>query len=96
MRIAVRVTPNASADRIEGRGEDAAGRSFLKVRVRAVPENGKANLAVAKTLAKALGLAKSSVQVVTGHTARIKGVEIDCAETSDAARLIKEWMGDER
>ena len=41
MRLTVRVTPNASADRVEGRGEDDAGRIFLKVRVRAVPEDGK-------------------------------------------------------
>ena len=96
MRIAVRVTPNASTDRVEGYGEDAAGRGFLKVRVRSVPEDGKANKAVARTLAKALGLAKSSVQVVTGEKARLKGVDINCAETSDAAQLIKEWMGHER
>ncbi len=95
MRLAVRVTPNASADRVEGRGEDAAGRCFLKVRVRAVPEDGKANKAVEKTLAKALGLPKSCIQVVTGQTARLKGVDIDCAEDSQAAQLIKEWMGDE-
>ncbi len=95
MRIAERVTPNASADRVEGRGEDAAGRSFLKVRVRAVPEDGKANKAVQKMLAKTLGLAKSSVQVVTGQTARLKGVEIDCDETSGAANQIREWMRDD-
>ncbi len=92
MHLKVRVSPNASVDRVEGLGEDAAGRTFLKVRVRAVPEDGKANKAVIKTLAKALRLPKSSLQVVTGQTARLKGVDIVCADDSHAARLINEWM----
>ncbi|MEZ5938489.1 MAG: DUF167 family protein [Hyphomonadaceae bacterium] len=74
--VRVRVTPNASKDAIEGRGEDAAGQAFLKVRVRAVPEKGKANAAVEKTLAKALGVPKSSISVETGDTQRLKGVRI--------------------
>ncbi|MEM5516786.1 DUF167 family protein [Henriciella sp. AS95] len=93
MRLTVRATPNASADSIEGPGEDAAGRIFLKVKVRAVPEKGKANRAVEKLLAKALRLAKSDVKVVTGETSRIKGVDIDTEPGSAAARQIEEWMG---
>ena len=37
---------------------------------------------------------KSSVQMVTGQTARLKGVEIDCDEVSGAANQIREWMRD--
>ncbi|WP_084396708.1 DUF167 family protein [Henriciella aquimarina] len=91
MRLTVRVTPNASADAILGRMVDDAGREFLKVKVRAVPEGGKANRAVEKLLAKRLKLAKSAVRVVTGETSRIKGVDIE--DPSGAAeRLISEWM----
>lgn len=36
-RLAVRVQPGASADRIEGKGSDDAGRLFVKIRVRARP-----------------------------------------------------------
>lgn len=96
MRLTVRVTPNAAADRIEGAQTDAVGRRFLQVRVRAVPEGGRANKAVEKLLAKSLGLAKSRVRVVTGATARIKGVDIDCADDSEAAHMIREWMADDR
>jgi uncharacterized protein (TIGR00251 family) len=76
-RLTVRVQPNASADRIEGPETDAAGRHYLKVRVRAVPEDGKANAAVEKLIAKQLGLPKSAVRVVTGGKNRLKGLEID-------------------
>lgn len=94
MRISVRVTPNSARDEIAGPAGDNAGRSFLKVKIRAIPEDGKANRAVEKLLAKALGLPKSAVQVVTGATSRIKGVEIETGPQSDAARQIEEWMGD--
>ena len=94
MRLTVRVTPNGSADRIEGPTRDDAGRQYLKVKVRAVPEGGKANRAVEKLLAKTLALPKSGVRVVTGETSRIKGVDIETEAGSAAARQIEEWMGD--
>ncbi|MCH2458500.1 MAG: DUF167 family protein [Henriciella sp.] len=94
MRLSVRVTPNASADRIETQTHDADGRPSLKVRVRAVPEKGKANVAVEALLAKALGLPKSAVKVVTGQTTRTKGVHIETEPGSAAACQIEEWMGD--
>lgn len=90
-RLTVRVQPKASADRIENWAEDDAGRKFLKVRVRAVPEDGKANSAVQKLVAKWLGVPKSAVRVVTGGKTRLKGLEID-GPPDLAARL----SGDER
>lgn len=93
-RLAVRVQPGASADRIEGRGQDDAGRVFLKVRVRAHPEDGAANTAVEATVAKALGLGKSAVRVVTGGKNRLKGLEIE--GPPDLADVIEGWLADER
>lgn len=83
--LRVRVQPGASKDAIEGRGEDAAGQVFLKVRVRAVPEKGKANAAVEQLLAKALGLPKSAVSVEKGETQRIKTVRISAGASIAAA-----------
>jgi uncharacterized protein (TIGR00251 family) len=51
-----------------------AGR--LKVRITAPPEKGKANEAVVELLAKTLKVPKSSVEIVSGHTGRIKKVFI--------------------
>ena len=42
-----------------------------------MPEDGKANSAVQKLVAKWLGLPKSAVRVVTGGKTRLKGLEID-------------------
>ena len=83
--LRVRAQPNASRDAIEGRGEDASGQAFLKVRVRAVPEKGKANAAIEQVIAKALGLPKSAVSVEKGETQRIKTVRISADPSIGAA-----------
>jgi uncharacterized protein (TIGR00251 family) len=77
IRLSIRLTPNGGRDCLDGIGEDAAGDRFLKARVRAVPEDGKANKALVELLASRLGVAKSAVSVVAGHTARNKILRID-------------------
>ncbi|PBC10659.1 DUF167 domain-containing protein [Mesorhizobium sp. WSM3859] len=72
----VRLTPKAALDRIDGVETTADGRSHLKARVRAVPENGAANQALERMLAKALGVPASSVSVVAGGTSRLKTLRV--------------------
>jgi uncharacterized protein YggU (UPF0235/DUF167 family) len=72
----VRLTPKAALDRLEGVETSADGRSHLKARVRAVPENGAANQALQRLVAKALGVPASAVSVVAGGTARLKTLRI--------------------
>jgi uncharacterized protein (TIGR00251 family) len=74
--LRVRAQPNASRDAVEGLGAEASGQRYLKVRVRAVPEKGKANAAIEALLANALGVPKSAVSVEKGETRRIKTVRI--------------------
>ena len=70
-RIHVRVTPRAGKDEIVARdGGD------LLVRVTAAPDGGKANEAVCRLVAKSIGVPKSAVSVVRGHTARHKTLEV--------------------
>lgn len=75
-RLAVKLTPGASVDRIDGWGVDAEGRPVLKVRVRARPIEGEANEALVKLLARALGVPKSAVSVQRGGQSRTKIIEI--------------------
>lgn len=77
LRLRLRVTPNASVERIDGPETLADGTAVLRLRVRAVPENGRANAAVIQLLAKALGLPRSAVTLVAGDTARLKTVHLD-------------------
>lgn len=86
--LAVRLTPRAGADRIDGWETDAAGRRHLKARVRAAPVDGEANAALETLLAKALGVPRSSVRVVRGASARLKQVAVDGLDDAEIeARL---------
>lgn len=50
------------------------GTDVLDVYVTEIPENGKANAAVIKLLAKEFKTAKSNVSIVSGLTSRIKTI----------------------
>ena len=73
--VNVFVTPKAACDSVDGIAEGEAGRE-VRVRVRAVPEDGKANKAVCVVMAKFLGVPKSAVSVVSGSTSRHKRLEV--------------------
>jgi uncharacterized protein YggU (UPF0235/DUF167 family) len=84
----VRASPKASRDAIEGPGEEASGQRFLKVRVRAAPEKGRANAAIEALLAGVLKLPKSAVSVEKGETQRIKTVRISAGPSIGQALAI--------
>jgi len=67
--LRVRVAPKASRERIVGPYGDA-----LKVAVREPPEKGRANAAVERLLAAALGMRPGDVTVVKGLASRDKVV----------------------
>ena len=75
--IAVRLTPRGGRDDIDGIETLANGRSVVKIRVRAIAEGGEANRAVMELLAKALGVPKRDVRILSGVTARMKQVAVD-------------------
>jgi uncharacterized protein (TIGR00251 family) len=75
--IALRVTPRGGRDDIDGIETLANGRSVVKVRVRAIAEGGGANRAVTELLAKALGVPKAKVRLLSGATSRIKQIAVD-------------------
>lgn len=75
-RIAIRLTPNAKLEKLGGLYLDGDNKTWLRASVRAVPEKGKANIALIKLLAKALEIPKSSIQLVKGDIARMKIVEL--------------------
>ena len=70
--LAVRLTPGAAADRIDGWDVDVEGRPVLKVRVRARPIEGEANEALIKLIAKTLCVPKSAVAIQRGGQSRTK------------------------
>lgn len=76
LTIQVRVSTNAHVDEIVGWHE---GR--LKIRLRAIPEKGKANASLIKVLATHFQLPQSRFTIIRGQTSHTKWVTIDeCTE----------------
>ncbi|MGF1528898.1 MAG: DUF167 domain-containing protein [Candidatus Competibacterales bacterium] len=70
-RLAVKVIPGSSRDAVVGwRGE------ALRIKLRAPPEQGRANRALVALLAAELNLAPGDIAVVKGHTSPHKVVAI--------------------
>jgi uncharacterized protein YggU (UPF0235/DUF167 family) len=87
-RLAVKLTPGASADRIDGWDVDPDGRPVLKVRVRARPVDGEANAALILLLAKSLGVTRSAVSLARGGQSRLKMIGVEGLSDDDLrARL---------
>ncbi|MCH2394972.1 DUF167 domain-containing protein [Oceanibaculum sp.] len=91
LRARIRLTPKAAADRIQGLIADDAGGVSLKIGVTAPPEDGKANAALLKLLAKNWKLPKSDLSIVLGATDRRKTVEI-AGDSGLLMRRLTDWL----
>jgi uncharacterized protein len=74
--VAIRVTPRSARPGIGGWRAGADGRDQLEVRVAEAPADGAANAAVVKLLAKALGVSRAEVRLVSGAASRHKRVAV--------------------
>jgi uncharacterized protein (TIGR00251 family) len=82
--VAVKVSAGAKRDAIAGVVGDA-----LKISVQQAPEKGKANKAVAKVLAGALGVRPSAIAVLRGATSRDKLLLVRGADAAEVrAKLV--------
>jgi len=76
--LTVRLQPRARRDEVVGERGGA-----IVIRVTAPPVDGRANEALCRLIAKAAGVAPSSVQIVRGHSSRDKVVRV--ADVDEAA-----------
>ena len=83
MRFPVHVQPRASRTGIAGLHGAA-----LKVRLTSPAIEGAANTALVALLADLLGVARSAVQIVTGHRSRSKVVEVVGIDAGSVRRLV--------
>lgn len=87
IRLAVRLTPRASRDGLDGIGADADGRPILRIRLTAPPVEGAANQALIDFLAGILSVRKKDISIRSGETGRLKILEIAGKPDALAARL---------
>lgn len=72
MKIIIKAKPGAREDKIEKVDE-----ANYIVHVQAPPIDGKANAAIVKLLASHFDVSQSLVEIISGHMARVKVVEIN-------------------
>ena len=87
VRLTVRLTPNGGRDAVDGFDQGADGDWWLKVRVSVAPENGKANDALIRLLARRLSLPKLKISLLSGETRRKKILRIDGDPEAIMARI---------
>ena len=93
VRLALRLTPRAARNGVDGIAQDAEGRPLLKLRLVAPPVEGAANEALIAFLAKTLCLRKADITIRSGETGRIKILHL----AGDSATLLERldtWLAD--
>lgn len=81
-RLALHIQPGAKKTSVAGPHGDA-----LKIRLAAPPVDGKANAELLGFLAKACGVPRSAVGLLSGETSRAKRVRISGADPARVAAL---------
>lgn len=76
IRIAVRLTPKARTERIDGIAPDADGKMVLRISVTVPPSEGRANDALLHFLAREWRLRRRDFSLISGSKSRNKLVEI--------------------
>ena len=85
VRLALRLTPRAARNGVDGIVSDADGRPLLKLRLVAPPVEGAANEALIAFLAKTLSLRKADIAIRSGETGRIKILHL----AGDSAAILR-------
>lgn len=91
VRLSVRLSPKARRSGFAGLEAEADGRCYVKARVRAAPEGGKANRALIKLLAGALKLPATRLAVATGARDRRKSIQIS-GDADEIETRLRKWL----
>jgi uncharacterized protein (TIGR00251 family) len=69
-------------------------RDRLSVAVTAPAKDGKANIALIHVLSKTFELEKSSIEIISGHTSRMKRIKIMAKDTKQIIDIIMLKLGE--
>jgi uncharacterized protein len=72
IEIFVRASPNAKIEKIDGVEKRDDDKLYLRIKTRAIAEDGAANIAIIKLISKILKIPKSEIILTSGNTNRIK------------------------
>ncbi len=82
--LEIKAVPNAPKTEIAGFMEN----DVLKIKVKAIPEKGKANKELIRFLAEIFEVKKRDVLLISGEASRLKHFKIDGKDQSDLQQII--------
>ena len=88
-RLSVRVTPNAKSNQII-----AISQGTVRIKVRAVAKDGKANAELIYFLTALLECQRSQVEIIKGEKTRTKLLEIRDSDPEEISRKLKNALAD--
>ncbi len=74
--LRIKVLPKSPKNEVVEILEDADGEKTIKIRIKAVPEKGKANAELIKFLSKELKVPRDKISIISGKTEQLKLVKI--------------------
>jgi uncharacterized protein YggU (UPF0235/DUF167 family) len=91
VRIAVRVTPRAHRDALDGIDREAGGGAVLRIRLSAAPSDGAANAALVALIRAETGIRRSAILLQSGATARTK-ILLLAGDPTDIRERLDRWI----
>lgn len=89
--LRVRLSPNSSACKLNGKWMSPEGEEYLKINVVSVAEKGRANQELIKFLSKNLKEAKSSFEIISGMLDRYKKIVIH-GDYINLKQKLENWL----
>jgi len=74
--LRIKVIPKSPKSEIVEILKDESGEETVKIRIKAVPEKGKANTELIKFLSKETGVHKDKISILSGKTSQLKLIKI--------------------
>ncbi|WP_165963649.1 DUF167 domain-containing protein [Hymenobacter radiodurans] len=85
----IKAKPNGRVNQIL-----VAANGEVAIRIKAPAHAGQANSELIAYLAQVFGLSKSSVTILTGHTAPFKKIKLDGLSEEDCQRVLAQYRGE--
>lgn len=70
--LRIKVIPRSAKNEVVEIMEDETGEKTIKIRIKAIPEKGKANAELIKFLSKELSLPKDQISILSGKQDQLK------------------------
>lgn len=74
--LRIKVIPKSSKNEVTEIMKDESGEETIKIRIKAVPEKGKANAELIKFLSKELNVPKENISILSGKVDQLKLVKV--------------------